>query len=443
MMAAVNLTEALSAAATARANVQAAQAGLEIARTTLRQDVAANNAGAMLGAEIEPLQRPDTRSGRNRDRQMRVQADARRRPALAGLRESIRSALIQVKYAENQTLPQLNLGVQFGVTSEAGNSKCTVSGTVPAFANCVSPNGPVTMPPGRDNGALLPFGGDYGTALNGLFDFKFYDYAAVLGFSMPLDNAAAKAALAQAHISYEQSRLQYRQALYQAVLQVKSALANLTAYQEQVDATREATTLRAKESARYCRRNTASAWQPPIRSCSSKVIWLPRRVTRFRPMSVWRTRAWPCGMLKARCSGSSISTSRCKTRVSRHGIRAFEREPMTRSATAENRAGMSGHKIAAGLSQIAHDSHWLVDAGTGVIWHRVRRMGSATGAQSAGGTSAAAQPSSPTAGPGQHRDRADPDIGTIAAGRLFDTRSAIVQLLLFRSRCSLLTGWVK
>src|SRR5271156_5117998 len=41
-------------------------------------------------------------------------------------------------------------------------------------------------------------------------------------------------------------------------------------------------------------------------------------------MLVWRTRALPCGMLKARCSGSSTSTSRCKTRVSRHGIHAFE-----------------------------------------------------------------------------------------------------------------------
>ncbi|MFZ2064119.1 MAG: TolC family protein [Candidatus Binatus sp.] len=240
MMAGVNLAEALSAAATARANVSAAKAGLEIARTTLRQDVAANHAGAMLAAEIEPLQRPDTRYG-----PIEPDSDAFKQmleysPALAGLREAIRSALIQVKYAENQTLPQLNLGVQFGVTSVAGNSKCTTSGTVPAFANCFSPSGP-TVPPGSDNGALLPFGGDYGTALNGLFDFKFYDYAAVLGFSMPLDNAAPKAALAQAHVAYDQSRLQYRQALYQAVLQVKSALANLTAYQEQVDATAEAT----------------------------------------------------------------------------------------------------------------------------------------------------------------------------------------------------------
>jgi outer membrane protein TolC len=248
MMAAVNLAQAISADATARANVSAARAALEIARSTLRQDVALNRADAMLAAEIEPLQQPDTRIGPMQTDDVAFRIMLEDSPALAGMREAIRSALIQVKFAENQTLPQLNLGVQFGITSEAGNSKCTTSGTVPSFANCFSPSGP-TVPPGSNNGALLPFGGDYGTSLNTLWDFKFYDYAAVLGFSMPLDNAAAKAALAQAHVAYDQSRLQYRQALYQSVLLVKSALANLNAYQEQVDATHEAT-LYAEKSLR-------------------------------------------------------------------------------------------------------------------------------------------------------------------------------------------------
>jgi outer membrane protein TolC len=240
MMAAVNLSEALSAAATARANLRAARAALEIARTTLRQDVALNNTAALVGAEIEPLQRPDTRIESPESEEVAFERMLEESPSLAGLRESIRSALIQVKYAENQTLPQLNLGTQFGISSEAGNSKCTSSISVPTYANCFSPKGP-TVPPGADNAAELPFAGDYSSALNSMFDFKFYDYAAVLSFSIPLDNAAAKAALEQAHISYEQNRLQYRQALYQAVLQVKSALANLRAYDDQVEAAQEAT----------------------------------------------------------------------------------------------------------------------------------------------------------------------------------------------------------
>ena len=239
MMAPVNLSEALSAAATALANVKAAQAALEIATTTLRQDVALNHAGALVSAGIEPTQQPDTRPGPSETEEVAFANMLEDSPALGGLREAIRAAFIQVKYAENETLPQLNLGAQFGITSESGNSKCTASGSVPAYANCFYPKGP-TVPPGSDNAAELPFGGGYSSALNRMFDFKFYDYAAVLSFSIPLDNAAAKAALEQARIAYEQARLQYRETLYQAVLQVKSTLANLRAYTEQVAAAREA-----------------------------------------------------------------------------------------------------------------------------------------------------------------------------------------------------------
>jgi outer membrane protein TolC len=64
---------------------------------------------------------------------------------------------------------------------------------------------------------------------------------------MPLDNAAPEAALAQAQISLNQTRLQYRQALYQGALQVKSAFDDLVAYQQQVEATAEATSY-AQES---------------------------------------------------------------------------------------------------------------------------------------------------------------------------------------------------
>lgn len=248
MMAPVNLSEALSAAATARANVQAATAGVDIAEATLRQDVAFNPVRAVLAQSIEPVERPDTQSDQHESDPAAFEKMIDDSPSLAGLRESIVGALIQVKYAENQTLPQLNFGVQFGLTSEAGNSKCTATITVPTFANCFDPSGP-KVTPGEDNAAELPFAGDYGSALNRLFNFAFYDYAAVLGFSIPLNNAAPQAALAQARISLEQNRLQYQQALYQAALQVKAGLSNLRAFEEQVESTAQATSY-AEESLR-------------------------------------------------------------------------------------------------------------------------------------------------------------------------------------------------
>ena len=74
-----------------------------------------------------------------------------------------------------------------------------------------------------------------------MWNFGFYNYAAVLSFQMPLDNATARAALSQARIQYEQSRLTYRSSLSQAVVNVESAIANLFADQQRAQATASAT----------------------------------------------------------------------------------------------------------------------------------------------------------------------------------------------------------
>jgi outer membrane protein TolC len=87
----------------------------------------------------------------------------------------------------------------------------------------------------------LPFGGIYGDALNHMLNAQFYNYAGVINFEMPLDNAAAKAALAQARIEYEQARMTYRAALSESVTNIESSLANLRAEEKSAQATAEAT----------------------------------------------------------------------------------------------------------------------------------------------------------------------------------------------------------
>jgi len=246
-LAPLDLQEAQSAAATAVANVFTAQANLKTARAQLRQDVMFNPDGTFLPAEIQPGDLPQPHESIVIDEDGALRAAVEYRPSLAGLRESIRGALLQVQYAENQTLPQLNLGAQIGVTNTAGHSRCnppfgapvggsgncTPSGTVDVGA------GPMPYPP--DSGDRLPFGGIYGDALNKMWNFGFYNYAAVLTFQMPLDDAAPRAALAQARVSYEQTRLQYRAQLSAAVVQVENALANLYADQKRAQATEQAT----------------------------------------------------------------------------------------------------------------------------------------------------------------------------------------------------------
>lgn len=234
-LAPIDLQEAQSAAATAEANVYAAEAALKSSRAQLRQDVMLNPAGTFLPENIEPAESPNPVAEIKDTEETALEAMVEYSPQLGGLREAIRTSLLQVKFQENQTLPQLNIGTQFGVTEVAGVTPCSMNRFGSTGSNCVVPG---TAPP--PNGIRLPFGGGYGDAVDQMLNAKFYNYAAVLSFEMPLDNAAAKAALAQARVSYEQARLNYRATLSQSITSVESALANLHADVQRAQATKEA-----------------------------------------------------------------------------------------------------------------------------------------------------------------------------------------------------------
>lgn len=236
-LAPIDLQEAQSAASTAEANVYAAEAALKTAQEALRQDAMLNPAGTFLPESIEPSDQPNPNAEIRDTEETALEKMVEYSPALGGVREAIRTALLQVKFQENQVLPQLNLGAQFGVTATSGTTPCvSFNPSVAGTGNCTIPN----VPPAPNNGSKLPFGGVYGDALNRMLDARFYNYAAVLSFEMPLDNAAAKAALAQARVTYEQARMQYRAALSQSVLAIESALANVHADVKRVQATRDA-----------------------------------------------------------------------------------------------------------------------------------------------------------------------------------------------------------
>ena len=228
-LAPINLQEAQSAAATAEANVYTAEANLKNSRTQLRQDVMLNPYLTFLPEEIQPLTRPNPQEQIVVDEERALELAVQYLPSLGNMREAIRDSLLQVKYSENQVLPQLNLGAQFGLTAAAGTTPCLVSKLI-VGGNC---DGGL--------GSKAPLGGIYGDALNRLWGFSYYNYAAVLSFQMPLDNAVPRAALAQARVQYEQQRVLYRAALSQAVVNVESAIANLYADSKRAAATASAT----------------------------------------------------------------------------------------------------------------------------------------------------------------------------------------------------------
>ncbi len=239
VLAPLALKEAQSEEATDQSNVYQAQGALDTARTVLAQDVMYNPEHTFLPAKLEPVERPNPEQLGINDEEALEHA-MMYRPELASMRELIRSMLLQVKYAENQTLPQLNLGTQFGLTATAGAVNCNplfAGSGISILSNCSIPIPGSTPVPGIQ----LPFKGLYPESLDRLWTFSFYNYAVVFNFERPLNNDAAKAALAQAKIAYEQQRMRYRDLISSIVVDVQSSLDGLKANYKSAQAARTAT----------------------------------------------------------------------------------------------------------------------------------------------------------------------------------------------------------
>jgi outer membrane protein TolC len=235
----IMLEEARAAAATARANVDSAQAAVRTARAVLSQDAMLNPNGTFLPQRIEPAQRPDSNESVANEEEHSLENAISLLPSLASLRERLRRAQLMTHWWRNQLLPQLNFGAQFEATSLAGEALCgpSIAGLP---TNCLT-SGSALTPPGAPGYAFLPFGGGYSSALGSMLNARFYQYAITFIFEMPLDDAVEKAYYEQAKINYEQLRRNYNAALSQIVLNVQGALTNLASAAAQVKATQAAT----------------------------------------------------------------------------------------------------------------------------------------------------------------------------------------------------------
>src|SRR5260370_19748990 len=178
-----------------------------------------------------PSEAPNGAAKFDLDEERSLELAVENRPELGAMRESLRGMLLQVRFSENQTLPELNLGAQIGVNSTAGSLNCFHFHDV-GIPNCTVASGGVPT-----KGTKVPFGGNYGDALNRMWNFSFYDYAVVLSLRVPLDNDYENATLAQARVEYDQERLRYREEISKIIVDVESALSNLTTTVERVHAT--------------------------------------------------------------------------------------------------------------------------------------------------------------------------------------------------------------
>ena len=228
LLAPVSVKEAESQAAAIEEQVIVAQNNLDNTRRTLRHLVYLHTGESIVPRQVEPIEEPRTAP-------VRVDGDAvlaaalEQRPEIIAANLDLRGRNLTERIRENQLLPKLDVVGNIGVNGLSGN--------------------PVPVTDINGNVVESRFGGSYGKALDRLTTREFYSYSGGVEIEIPIGNAAAKAAYAQARIDVAQGALNRRQLLSNVTLEVGNAVNNVTANMQRIRATRVAREL-AEENLR-------------------------------------------------------------------------------------------------------------------------------------------------------------------------------------------------
>jgi outer membrane protein TolC len=133
------------------------------------------------------------------------------RPELARQRLDVERLQIEARFARNQVLPLLNLGLSYGYRGLGGD---------------------VILRDPETNEVIALIPGGYGDALDQIRDRDFDTWTVSLLFAMPLQNRAAKAAAASAGLEADQGAAQLTQLQQQVVTEVRAAVRQVLAAAE-------------------------------------------------------------------------------------------------------------------------------------------------------------------------------------------------------------------
>ena len=206
----VAVTEAQAEKARREESVIIAENDLEIARTNLRLTLNFNPKSTFFPRRIEPADSPSL-FHLEIDRATTLETALARRPEVLSANLNVQNQALQVRHAENQLLPRLDLKAGAGLTGLGGQLK-----------------------PGPDTN---PFPGNYSTALDRLGSGKYYDYSVGVVLQLPLGNAQAKSRFAQARIGLDQATARQRDLVSQVTLEVEKALRDIEANFKRIQTT--------------------------------------------------------------------------------------------------------------------------------------------------------------------------------------------------------------
>lgn len=206
----VAITEAEAEKARREELVIIAENELEIARTNLRLTLNHNPKNTFMPRRIEPAESPSVLPFHMERVSSRENA-LTRRPEILNANLNVQNHALELRHAENQLLPRLDLRAGAGLTGLAGDLK-----------------------PGETN----PFAGNYGSAIDRLGSGNFYDYSVGVVLQFPLGNGQARSNFARARIELDQAKARQRDLISQTTLEVEKALGDVEANFKRIQTTR-------------------------------------------------------------------------------------------------------------------------------------------------------------------------------------------------------------
>jgi outer membrane protein TolC len=169
---------------------------------------------------IEPTDRPEDYIAYDIDVEEAVRKALQLRPELAVAQREIERQEVQLKFAKNQRLPQVDLVGEYGQEGLSGsaNPNCNILGMVACGVN------PAT-------------GNDYADSYNDFFTGDAANRWFAGGvFSIPIPNTAARHGVSRQELELRRAVVQKRQVEQQIVLEVRLAARNLSSAQEGIEA---------------------------------------------------------------------------------------------------------------------------------------------------------------------------------------------------------------
>jgi len=176
--------------------------------------------------EIEPKDRPEEFIAYAIDTEQAVRLAFENRPELVAAQREIERNAINVQFAKNQRLPELDAIISFGQTGLAGSQNKNLScrffdPTDPSFARCL-------------NGTLVDPTTNFGDTVE-LYDDN-PQFTARGRFSIPIPNTTARQTVSRRELELRRAETQRKRIEQQIVLEVRNAARTLKAAQEGIAA---------------------------------------------------------------------------------------------------------------------------------------------------------------------------------------------------------------